>query len=322
MLTMAHRLASNNIPLQSPGVASQEHVEAALRHLASQRQSATEGTVFNIDNVAEFYLEKQQGTWDPEIEFPCLMPPFGKTLMQWEWTKPLQFTIQGKPMPSRQAAVLFSASETNPDMITRMASLTCEASGYCDPKAFSESIAPAISSKWTVVASVWLEVGGAARFYPPQLWMWLDNHGKPVLPGYCWLDSCIFNKATKLEDEVARHCSHLACLAVSFANCKNVSRSNVTAESNPPAKWLRRQKCPEIKCYTLDINPMKQVLRTEGGIETNGLKKALHICRGHFAHYTDENPLFGRITGTFWKPQHVRGSKEFGEVKKDYRIKV
>ncbi len=67
---------------------------------------------------------------------------------------------------------------------------------------------------------------------------------------------------------------------------------------------------------------MKEVLRREGGSETNGLKKALHICRGHFATYSPEHPLFGKFTGTFWKPAHVRGSQEHGIVVKDYVIKV
>lgn len=65
---------------------------------------------------------------------------------------------------------------------------------------------------------------------------------------------------------------------------------------------------------------MKAVLRTEGGIEQNGLKKALHICRGHFATYTDEKPLFGHFTGTVWKPSHVRGNVTEGIVSKDYRV--
>ena len=52
----------------------------------------------------------------------------------------------------------------------------------------------------------------------------------------------------------------------------------------------------------------------------NGSKKALHLCRGHFRTYTDEAPLFGRVTGTFWIPAHVKGAKENGEVVKDYKV--
>lgn len=45
-----------------------------------------------------------------------------------------------------------------------------------------------------------------------------------------------------------------------------------------------------------------------------------HICRGHFKTYTEEKPLFGSITGTYWWANQVRGSKERGEVKKRYQV--
>jgi hypothetical protein len=46
----------------------------------------------------------------------------------------------------------------------------------------------------------------------------------------------------------------------------------------------------------------------------------LHLCRGHFKTYTDDAPLFGRYTGTWWWQSMVRGDKELGEVEKDYDI--
>ena len=65
---------------------------------------------------------------------------------------------------------------------------------------------------------------------------------------------------------------------------------------------------------------MKATLQSEGGASKNGLKKALHICRGHFATYTQDAPLFGNFVGTVWKPQHVRGNAQHGAVVKDYRV--
>jgi hypothetical protein len=46
-------------------------------------------------------------------------------------------------------------------------------------------------------------------------------------------------------------------------------------------------------------------------------RRALHVCRGHFARYTEERPLFGRVAGTFWRPMHLRGSASEGLVLKD-----
>lgn len=109
-------------------------------------------------------------------------------------------------------------------------------------------------------------------------------------------------------------------MAISFAHCKNVRVSNHATAPKVAAKRQKAGKPVGVTYKTLVIDPMKEVLRTEGGIEKNGAKKALHICRGHFATYTADKPLFGRVTGTFWKPMHVRGNKARGEVKKDYRV--
>jgi len=117
--------------------------------------------------------------------------------------------------------------------------------------------------------------------------------------------------------------SHLywpAVLAISLINCKNVAQRDSTNIEGPSEKWLRRKKAPVIRYHTLDIQPMREVLKTEGRISENGLHKAMHLCRGHFAHYSEDKPLFGKYAGTFWKPQHVRGKAENGIVLKDYSV--
>lgn len=111
-----------------------------------------------------------------------------------------------------------------------------------------------------------------------------------------------------------------ALFACGLMNCKNVAKEDATETEGPTDKWLRRMKQPKLRYHVLNIEPMKQVLSTEGGVEHNGLKKALHICRGHFVHYSAEKPLFGKYEGTFWKPAHVRGSIEQGAVVKDYNV--
>jgi len=98
-------------------------------------------------------------------------------------------------------------------------------------------------------------------------------------------------------------------LALSFTHCKNVS---IVAHATPPKvakKRLASGKPAGVTYKTLVIDGMTSTLRTEGGIAQHGLQRALHICRGHFATYTAERPLFGRVTGTVWKPMHTRGSK-------------
>lgn len=119
-----------------------------------------------------------------------------------------------------------------------------------------------------------------------------------------------------------------ALFALSLLHCKNV----VVQQENglPKTRQARRQlersgETPPTTFHTLQIEPMKQVLATEGGIAHNGLKKALHICRGHFAEYGDEygkGKLFGKYEGRFWMPAHVRGSADSGVALKDYNVKA
>jgi hypothetical protein len=128
-------------------------------------------------------------------------------------------------------------------------------------------------------------------------------------------------------------------LTLSFLHCKNVSLDRKEdAPERAPRKYLtnaqrRRLKKqqqllkrptpspdPAITYHVLNIEPMKTVLRTEGQVEKQGLKRALHICRGHFAHYEQGKGLFGKYHGTYWRASHVRGSTEQGVRVKDYRV--
>lgn len=113
-----------------------------------------------------------------------------------------------------------------------------------------------------------------------------------------------------------------ALVAIQFMHCKNVSLAPRDPAPKLSKAFQKRHKRPLLRHYTLEIDPMKEVLEREGGRGHNGLRKSLHMCRGHFVHYTADAPLFGRVTGTFWKNAHVRGSAKEGVVSKDYRVKA
>jgi len=66
--------------------------------------------------------------------------------------------------------------------------------------------------------------------------------------------------------------------------------------------------------------PMTKALKTEGGIEKSGPRKALHLVRGHFKSFSADKPLFGRVVGTFWWESSIRGSLAKGRVEKDYEV--
>jgi hypothetical protein len=115
---------------------------------------------------------------------------------------------------------------------------------------------------------------------------------------------------------------HIALLTVTFLHCKNVARVEHVPDPALVKRSRERGNPVPLKYHTLEIEPMKEILRKEGQIEKVGLERALHICRGHFAHYAEDGPgLFGRgVHGDFWIPQHVRGTEKKGVVISDYNI--
>jgi hypothetical protein len=110
-------------------------------------------------------------------------------------------------------------------------------------------------------------------------------------------------------------------LSFTFANCSNVKLEDVTEELQPEPKIRRRLRLPEVKRYTLNI--AGHVTRPSRDYD-QGPQDVMpfHLCRGHFATYTADRPLFGnpKLVGRFWHPPHTRGKKANGEIIKDYAI--
>jgi hypothetical protein len=120
----------------------------------------------------------------------------------------------------------------------------------------------------------------------------------------------------------AYHLTLPAVFGLSLMNCKNVDIQQVNPPEKLSRKHARQRGVPLTSYYVLDIKPMRRILNSEGEAQTKGLRHALHICRGHFKTYTEESPLFGKRTGTYWWAPQVRGKSEEGVVEKDYRVRL
>lgn len=72
--------------------------------------------------------------------------------------------------------------------------------------------------------------------------------------------------------------------------------------------------------FEIKIDPSKPQKRYTSTRKT-GRSKNAHIVRGNFATYTDEAPLFGKYTGTFFRHAHARGVTDGDKPNpKNYRI--
>lgn len=109
--------------------------------------------------------------------------------------------------------------------------------------------------------------------------------------------------------------------ALNFLHCRNVKSIENKFDDKLINNWKKKNRPFFEKYYTLEIDAMKKVLEDEGDIKNSGIKKALHICRGHFKNY-DDKPLFGKHTGMYWWQHSVRGSKDVGIINKTYQVNI
>lgn len=145
-----------------------------------------------------------------------------------------------------------------------------------------------------------------------------DHIGAKINPDYVKTTNWTEEEELEMSEDIGKFIAPVN-VAISFMHCKNVHLID------EPLTRQRRRKLERkggIRYKVLDIEPFKKQVRRETQPGESQLQRALHICRGHFATYTDEKPLFGKVTGTFWKPMHVRGNKSQGQVVKDYNIKL
>lgn len=107
--------------------------------------------------------------------------------------------------------------------------------------------------------------------------------------------------------------------ATVLLNCKNVGLA--TEPQAGLKQMLNRHKNRKKIIYKiLQINPLKPKTKQDYESIETGIKRALHTCRGHLRTYTEDKKLFGRFTGTYFIPAHIRGTEEFGIINKDYSL--
>lgn len=104
--------------------------------------------------------------------------------------------------------------------------------------------------------------------------------------------------------------------AMALLSCRNVT----TSEIRPPRAANRhaiRTEGVALCSYRVVQIQMKKSTHSES--RQTGNHRPLSICRGHFKTY-DEKPLLGKIKGTWWWQDHVRGDYEYGVIAKDYEV--
>lgn len=261
-------------------------VEGNIRKMIDQIPSIARSSVCvnikNIEDYARRYVQEIRAT-----KLPCIAPPFPN------------FILESNGPNGRWAALCVGHEFNDIDF-----SVFPELEGK-DPR-------------WDIELIVFSYARGFTKpivMYGDELFLNPD--------GLYIMDYSVGLTADKTgnNDSIGEWMIGISCLAISFMHCKNVIQHTV----DPPPKLSKRHKerhgRPLFSYRVLEIEPMKQVLRSEGHSEEIGLAKALHICRGHFKDYR-ERGLFGKNKGLYWWDQYARGSIEMGVAAKDYAVKA
>lgn len=122
--------------------------------------------------------------------------------------------------------------------------------------------------------------------------------------------------ATIEREKASTVSRQLVSLAFGFMNCRNVRLDDAVRVQRHGKKGVadRRRSFPAAKVINVPGMSSAAGRHTLGA----GEPIAPHVVRGHFKNYTEDAPLLGKITGTYWWGHHVRGGAE--AVPKQYRV--
>lgn len=129
-------------------------------------------------------------------------------------------------------------------------------------------------------------------------------------------------KPLRMMTEEANSCLFTVALALNLINCKNVTTAKAGNIAVRRSGREKRQGAQPMAFHTIVLPGMTvergRVSRRQAAANEEVLRQ--HMVRGHFKTFTNERPLLGRHTGTYWWNPAVRGNAKRGKVIQDYEI--
>ena len=231
------------------------------------------------DNVLKYMLENRAGDIVSPSDFPCVMLPFEYTFIEVRIPRSTQWSTWAE-----EGGVLLSMNEPKAP----------EKSGFVSDEMIEWSLRPEV--KFHLHATVFFNSKEDGLCPMCRLIMPVTEDGRLTTGDdtkfWVIVDRCLPIPGYEEFPEALRD-EHLKCagwilpsalMAISFMHCRNVAVKKETPPLLLSKKHEKRTGRPLLRYHVIQIDHMKQVLEREGNASTEGLKKALHICRGHFKH--------------------------------------
>jgi hypothetical protein len=263
---------------------------AAYAQVVGQIVQGPDLPVILADNVADFYYSAEQEHWDLAKDFPNIAPPYPNFWLEHKTPRLIHSKECGDTdlaayLPRGRVGVLLNS---------------------IDPKRSQYEGELPEGTHWLLWGDIFIDYGEAETQGPHGATFFaVDQDGRLV--GTPWMQTYSgMEHAESMKALITWF--HPALLSVCFLHCKNVKVQEESVDKPLAKKYHAKTGRWPTKYKTLVIEPLKQILRTQGRSSEVGIQRALHICRGHFADYTQGAGLFGKYHGRFWIPQTVRGT--------------
>ncbi len=138
-----------------------------------------------------------------------------------------------------------------------------------------------------------------------------------TVPAFANMSQKDYNNSFPASNLMALLVFHMAELMA----CRNVHLELKKSSRSMQKQHQRNYQHPLVDYHVLTVSlPSDKSHRQIGTSGDPGTGKRLHICRGHFAEYGEEKKLFGKYSGRFFVPAHLKGRKERGVLLKDYHL--
>lgn len=283
-----------------PAYVSEKEWDATCKRYDVIRRIVSSRPIVVIDNVADLYWgTNQYHGWEFE-EIPNAAMPFDFATFTWKmpWIIVGNNGFEQRPFESAACVV-----------------------GCYDMRTWTpnDNVYPVHpSTRFVVIVYVAVRRNGDTIVFPDRCVFNVLENGR-----ICKSEINVCEGAGELFLDAASSSVFTALLGISFMHCKNVEVKDVSNEYRTEyGKKFTGKKLPQLKWHTIHVAPTIRKIKEVAATECGGdVRKALHICRGHFRTY-DENSkgLFGRLHGTYFIPQHTRGDIANGQVLKDYVV--
>lgn len=255
--------------------------------------------VVSADNVAQYLEDTRQWTINSAYELPNIAPPFQKMFI--EFYHPNQIDV------GWYIYAFDRQKDENPRLL------------YGESDASKEA-------RWVIQAFMFIEKCPYVPQFVVELFVAGDGKLLEAEEGILFqakpsVGSAFTRKWTEEDSKLIESIAGFfvgALWAICFMNTKNVVQEDIHPEPKLNKVHVKKYHRPMTVYRVLKVSPMSR----ERGEDKGGTHSSpsLHIRRGHFKHYGDDAPLFGRIVGTFWYNEVMVGKQEQGEIDKSYEV--